>query len=469
MGNNFENKGKFLGGKVSAGGFFRNLGGLWSSSSAVIPPSIKPGGEALPFVDDLQGAYFVEGGQVLDDRVTSPYADDAMLVNSYCVQAVFNLTGGRERLSSSDDWFKNIGTNNLEFEFEFEYPTMGNDQFGALLGCTYLGPLSRWGIITFKTSSGVNELSLAFSINSSGGLNLNSNASFTAGNSYKCKVVANRDANLELYINGILDNWIDISSFSSSNWVALQDFRVLAYGGAGDNLPAGQIPSRNTKIWNIRIKIGSEEVFFPLQGSPYDVEPLGKHLTVNTGFVNFWQRQNTFHYNLEHGYDRYLLDGVSPVPEENYVLVPWVNGDPVVASVAGYTKVKSVPPRAIAPTTNAYNFDKSNVNIWSAGVRTRDDYDSAQPLDWSGWELSAFNLTEDSTGLDAENKIFSASLDNEYVYLDGQPTFDNVTGTPFVIDLSPLESVQSILSYETTRTQSRMRRIINFFKQLVGV
>jgi hypothetical protein len=114
-------------------------------------------------------------------------------------------------------------------------------------------------------------------------------------------------------------------------------------------------------------------------------------------------------------------------------------------------------------------FDKSDVALWPASVRARDEYDSTNPTDWAGMELGAFNLTVDGADLANENKLFSASLPNEYVYLDNVPQVDTVAGTPFVFDESPLTSVRYLLAYTTAKTTAQMEKIMNFIKKLVGV
>jgi hypothetical protein len=118
---------------------------------------------------------------------------------------------------------------------------------------------------------------------------------------------------------------------------------------------------------------------------------------------------------------------------------------------------------------SATALDKSDVALWPATVRARDEYDAGNPRDWAGWELGAYNLTVDGAGLGNENEIFSASSDNEYVYLDGQPQIDPVAGTPFVFDESPLTKVSHLLVYSVAKTKAQMIQILNYIKSFVGI
>jgi len=87
--------------------------------------------------------------------------------------------------------------------------------------------------------------------------------------------------------------------------------------------------------WNLKLSNGAE---LPLQGSLYDVSGHDFHGSSITS-VNLYERQNSFHYNYNNGFDLYRSD--TDVSIRNYI--PYFSGVPVVASVAGYTKVSSHP------------------------------------------------------------------------------------------------------------------------------
>jgi hypothetical protein len=85
-------------------------------------------------------------------------------------------------------------------------------------------------------------------------------------------------------------------------------------------------------------------------------------------------------------YSATLYDDTDTVEFEIVVIrvVPYVNGVPVVSSVAGYTKQSSHPA---GQNNMAWGFikidldimDKSNATYWKASVRALDSYDSDNP------------------------------------------------------------------------------------------
>jgi len=75
---------------------------------------------------------------------------------------------------------------------------------------------------------------------------------------------------------------------------------------------------------------------YPLQKSTYDVSGNDNH---GTPTDVAWGTQDSFHRNITEGFDKYTDDATGLIE----ILVPYVDGVPVVSSIANYTKQSSHP------------------------------------------------------------------------------------------------------------------------------
>ena len=133
-----------------------------------------------------------------------------------------------------------------------------------------------------------------------------------------------------LYLD--VDETITFSDLTGVDIESSEGTAVLAK--AGNTIKA---TSAGT-VWSLILDNGAE---LPLQGSLYDISSEEFHGVSTTG--DMFYRQDTYHYNLNNGFDLYTKDGETGEEIEHKLHVPYVAGSPVVASVSGYALQKSCP------------------------------------------------------------------------------------------------------------------------------
>ena len=83
--------------------------------------------------------------------------------------------------------------------------------------------------------------------------------------------------------------------------------------------------------------VPATDSFYVHNGSLLDIVST-RNLTV-TGTVDIFETQRFFHYNIMKGFDDYTDDATELI----HIYVPYVDGEPVVASIADYTKQTTNP------------------------------------------------------------------------------------------------------------------------------
>jgi len=109
----------------------------------------------------------------------------------------------------------------------------------------------------------------------------------------------------------------------------------------------------------------------PLQKSFYDISGNDNHGTPSN---ITWGTQDSFHYNIINGCDKYTDDATGLIE----VLVPYVSGVPIVSSIANYTKQSSHP---------AGTYNNGAETKWILGATT---------FDGTGWGVEALVKTADT-------------------------------------------------------------------------
>ena len=140
--------------------------------------------------------------------------------------------------------------------------------------------------------------------------------------------------------------------------------------------------------------------------------------------------------------------------------VPYIDGVPVVSSVAGYTKQSSHPK---GQNNMAWGFvsiaelDRSDVDVFNADCRASVFYDSSNP---TFWHLSELNLDTIVSYLedDYKNTVFIADTLNKYdkPYAKTGDQYDySATG-------EPLTKSQNLLIYGTEQTEPALKKIVKW-------
>jgi len=182
---------------------------------------------------------------------------------------------------------------------------------------------------------------------------------------------------VEGYIDGVSVGTIDISTLvgleSSYDFVigaraegtaVFSDEEISWLGSVGRLLTSSE---RN----NIQNEASIFDFFTVLQRSTYDISGNDNHGTPSNVT---WGTQDSYHYNIIYGFDKYTDDATGLIE----VLVPYVDGSPVVSSIASYTKQSSHP-----------------ADYWNNGCETKRIL-GATTFDGTGWGVDALVKTADT-------------------------------------------------------------------------
>ena len=219
-------------------------------------------------------------------------------------------------------------------------------------------------------------------------------AEFTEGLAYNIKVIAD-GTNLKVYLDDVEKDsasltalgtiTTNVASFLASIRTSTQYYLVA-----------------NSCMWNFQILNGSS---FPLQKSIYDISGNGNH---GTPANVVWSTQDDFPYNIKYGCDLYTDDATGLVE----IYVPYVDGTPVVASIASYTKQSSHP---------AGTFHNGCETKWILGATT---------YDGTGWGVETAVKNADTNEILHNNATgYGKALgyDDMVSIFDGDYLFCNVT------------------------------------------
>ncbi len=220
----------------------------------------------------------------------------------------------------------------------------------------------------------------------------------------------------------------------------------------------------NVKIWNeAGLKINS-----PCDGSAHDISGNDNHGTVvGTVDLNARSDYSTFH-NIHKGFDKYLNDlATAPYVDSDYIWVPYVNGVPVVASVAGYAKVSERPAYKAGNNNSECGFrftdaimDRSDVSIWTALARGT-TYDSGDPFVWFSEDMTVSNLVSWLQPAYLE-RLYLATDETGYVHrVDGTVEIDP-SGYSQSDPESTVTRFKNFLIYATTKTAPQDVKIVKW-------
>jgi len=374
-------------------------------------------------------------------EVVNVKGDNAGVKCSYCAHS----SGSGEQVRVPKASIPALGLNDLTLEWWAKMPEPPAE-FDNSIGCSYAGNDIRFN--TYFDGS-----VLYFMFNGSGPLLdvvISTTNYPTDGEWHYYKVVCDRDSDMTLAIDGIVEATGDISASASVDagpWV--NDFRVGAYGNSSN----GVLDVGTTQYAGVKLTYGDQVVLhLPLQGSCYDVSGNGRHATLNN---STWAVQDQYHYNLTKGFG--LGVGGEFVPR-----LADDSGFPVAVTEEHLAGFNNMPESYFEFATSVGGdniMDKSNVAIWSADIRASVHYDSENPNRWHSSELVQAYL-DDNIAPAYKNRIFVA--DNNTTWLkDGGSWL--VDGDDYLVELGDgATEAKHLLVYNTTQTGADLEKIVKF-------
>jgi len=191
----------------------------------------------------------------------------------------------------------------------------------------------------------------------------------------------------------------------------------------------------NGLMCNFILKVGSvQKLNYPFQKSTYDISGNDNHGTPSN---ITWGTQDYYHYNIIYGFDKYTDDATGLIE----VLVPYVDGSPIVSSIASYTKQSSHP-----------------AGYWHNGAETKfiigaTTYDTGD---------EAWNVSSEVQTADVDHILHSAST--AYGIPMGYDDMVAEQGEYLFIDVSEANKYKNVLLYkdkQTGLTSIRIHRFVN--------